>query len=75
MLLYCCAPFVDEFATYMRYVRKLDFFEEPDYNYLRKLFRGLMEKNGWDYDWHFDWVDRLPDRVRRWALFTCTCDN
>lgn len=54
---------VEEFATYMRYVRKLDFFEVPDYEYLRKLFRSQMDRNGWEYDWHFDWVDKLHDRV------------
>lgn len=44
----------------MRYVRKLDFFENPDYDYLRKLFYDLLAKNGWICDWHFDWTDKQP---------------
>ena len=32
----------EELATYLRYVRRLDFFETPDYDYLRKLFRGMF---------------------------------
>ena len=48
----------EELATYLRYVRRLDFFETPDYDYLRKLFTDLMEKKGWDCDWDFDWNDR-----------------
>ena len=54
----CFLLFLEEFATYLRYVRRLDFFETPDYAYLKKIFLDLMEKNDMDCDWHFDWVDR-----------------
>jgi casein kinase 1 gamma len=53
-----CQGFPDEFSTYLRYVRLLDFFEDPDYNYLRGLFTNLLTKNGWDYDEDFDWIGR-----------------
>lgn len=56
--IYIVLAYAEEFATYLRYVRRLDFFEAPDYSYLKKVFLGLMEKNGLDCDWHFDWVDR-----------------
>ena len=46
--------FVDEFATYLRYVRRLDFFEAPDYQYLQKLFLDLMDRNNWTPDYDFD---------------------
>lgn len=48
----------EELATYLRYVRRLDFFETPDYDYLRKLFTDLMEKMNYECDWQFDWVGR-----------------
>jgi len=48
----------EEVAAYVRYVRRLDFFETPDYQYLVKLFSDLMSKNGWQCDWEFDWVER-----------------
>ncbi len=48
----------DELGTYLRYVRRLDFFETPDYEYLRKLFTDLMTKNRWECDWDFDWCGR-----------------
>jgi len=49
---------IDEWKTYLLYVRNLDFFETPDYNYLYKLFMGVMERNGWVCDWVFDWTDK-----------------
>ena len=53
----------DEVAVYLRYVRRLDFFETPDYSYLRKLFTDLMERKGWKEDGMFDWSGR--EHVRR----------
>lgn len=47
-----------EFATYLNYVRGLDFFEKPDYSYLRKLFSELMAKKEMRCDWRFDWIER-----------------
>ncbi|CAH8558842.1 unnamed protein product [Schistosoma turkestanicum] len=50
-----------EMATYLRYVRSLDFFEEPNYEYLRWGFTDLMQRKGWECDWEFDWCSRpLP---------------
>lgn len=45
-------------ATYLRYVRRLDFFETPDYEYLRKLFHDLFEKRGYVEDGEFDWTGK-----------------
>ena len=50
--------FSEELARYIQYVRRLDFFETPDYDYLRKLFTDLMEKMNLECDWEFDWVGR-----------------
>nr|XP_034325884.1 casein kinase I isoform X12 [Crassostrea gigas] len=53
-----CENFPEEFAQYLRYVRRLDFFETPDYDYLRRLFTDLMYQKGYECDWDFDWVGR-----------------
>ena len=50
--------FVEEWATYLRYVRRLDFFETPDYDYLHALFRNLFEKKGYKDDGEFDWTHK-----------------
>lgn len=48
----------EELATYLRYVRRLDFFETPDYEYLRKLFKDLFERKGFIEDGEFDWTHK-----------------
>lgn len=46
---------LEEFAIYLRYCRKLDFFETPNYAYLTKLFQDILDSRGWKCDWDFDW--------------------
>jgi len=48
----------EELATYLRYVRRLDFFETPDYDYLRRMFHDLFEKKGYVDDGEFDWTGK-----------------
>ncbi len=35
-----------------------DFFETPDYNYLRKLFKDLYDRKGYTDDGEFDWTGK-----------------
>uniref|UniRef100_A0AAR2J6Y3 non-specific serine/threonine protein kinase n=1 Tax=Pygocentrus nattereri TaxID=42514 RepID=A0AAR2J6Y3_PYGNA len=59
-----CESFPEELATYLRYVRRLDFFEKPDYDYLRKLFTDLFDRNGYVFDYEYDWVGKpLPTPI------------
>ncbi|XP_039291630.1 casein kinase I isoform X1 [Nilaparvata lugens] len=53
-----CEGHPEEMATYLRYVRRLDFFETPDYEYLRKLFQDLFERRGYADDAEFDWTGK-----------------
>ncbi|XP_077980010.1 casein kinase I-like isoform X2 [Glandiceps talaboti] len=50
-----CKGFPSEFATYLNYTRSLRFDEKPDYSYLRQLFRNLFHRQGFTYDYVFDW--------------------
>ena len=47
-----------EFGTYLNYCRQLRFDDKPDYAYLRKLFRDLFFREGFQYDLIFDWTIR-----------------
>ena len=40
----------------MNYVRGLRFDDKPDYGYLRRLFRDLFVREGFQYDYVFDWT-------------------
>nr|XP_053627492.1 casein kinase I-like isoform X2 [Cherax quadricarinatus] len=50
-----CKGFPNEFATYLNFCRSLRFEEKPDYSYLRQLFRQLFHRQGFTYDYVFDW--------------------
>ena len=51
-----CVGVPQEFAQYMNYCRSLKFEDRPDYGYLRKLFKDLFYKMGYEYDYVFDWM-------------------
>ena len=45
----------DEFVEYINYTRNLDFEQEPDYEYLKGLFRQIMKKFNYEEDFDYDW--------------------
>ncbi|XP_017037791.1 casein kinase I isoform X6 [Drosophila kikkawai] len=53
-----CDGHPEEFATYLRYVRRLDFFETPDYDFLRRLFQDLFDRKGYTDEGEFDWTGK-----------------
>ncbi|KAJ7815533.1 kinase-like domain-containing protein [Mycena leptocephala] len=50
-----CRGFPHEFGVFLNYTRALRFDDKPDYSYLRKLFRDLFVREGYQYDDVFDW--------------------
>ncbi|CAG0920091.1 unnamed protein product [Notodromas monacha] len=50
-----CKGFPTEFSTYLEYCRSMRFDQKPDYSYLRQLFRNLFHRQGFTYDYVFDW--------------------
>jgi hypothetical protein len=58
-----CKDMPFEFMTYIDYTRKLTFEGQPDYNFLRDLFRKVSVREGLKLDFKFDWL--ILRRVRR----------
>lgn len=54
--------FAAEIGTYLRYCRSLDFFQTPDYNYLRQLFWDVFNREQFDDDGVYDWTKVPSDR-------------
>jgi hypothetical protein len=54
--------FPSEFTTFLSYTRALGFDEQPDYVYIRTLFRDLLKREGYQYDFVFDWCVEATDQ-------------
>ncbi|OHS96658.1 Casein kinase I isoform delta-like protein [Tritrichomonas foetus] len=53
-----CQGIPQEFATFLSETRKLDFADRPDYSLYRRLFRDLLIREGYSFDYRYDWVLR-----------------
>ena len=50
-----CKGLSEEFPTLLKYARKLDFDEKPDYKNIKIMFKQLIVSNGMKFDWKYDW--------------------
>ncbi|WJX28366.1 Casein kinase 1-like protein 1 [Trifolium repens] len=51
-----CRGYPTEFASYFHYCRSLRFDDRPDYAYLKRIFRDLFIREGFQSDYVFDWT-------------------
>ncbi|KAE8681761.1 Casein kinase I isoform epsilon [Hibiscus syriacus] len=51
-----CKSYPSEFVSYFQYCRSLRFEDKPDYSYLKRLFRDLFIREGYQFDYVFDWT-------------------
>ncbi|KAJ8563552.1 hypothetical protein K7X08_032004 [Anisodus acutangulus] len=51
-----CKSYQSEFTSYFHYCRSLRFDDKPDYSYLKRLFRDLFIREGYQFDDEFDWT-------------------
>ena len=53
-----CNNLPEEFTDYIKYVRNLNFEDEPDYNYLKSLFQIMLNKQGFEEKKiFFSWIN------------------
>jgi len=53
-----CEGLPEEFIDYLKYCRKLEFEQEPDYNYLKSLFSLILIKENQKNDLKFVWISK-----------------
>jgi len=57
-----CRGCPQDFVNYFRYVRSLKYYDKPDYAGLRKRFQDLFHRQGYSWDYNFDWINQ---KIRR----------
>ena len=50
-----CSGYPKEFQHFLNYTRKLKFEEKPDYQQLISMFREAFVREGFDFDFMYDW--------------------
>ena len=50
-----CKYCPNEFQQYIDYIRKLKYEQDPDYEMLKNLFKNALKKNGFEFDYFYDW--------------------
>ena len=54
-----CKGLPKEFCDYIKYVKGLQFEQDPDYNYLKGLFLNILNRIGFNnIDFHFSWMTK-----------------
>ena len=56
-----CENLPEEFPTLLKYARKLDFEEKPDYKNIKIMFKQLITSNNQQMDWNFDWEKSISE--------------
>ena len=51
-----CKGYPSEFVNYLNYCRSLRFEDRPDYAYLRRSLKDLFFREGFQFDYVFDWT-------------------
>ena len=56
-----CKDLPEEFEAFIEYVKKLEFTDVPNYNYLKDLLKKKIEKSGEKIDFWYDWCIEKPN--------------
>ena len=64
-----CSGFPEEFESFYNYVRKLEFEQVPDYDYLKSLLKIILAKNNYIIDYFYDWDKEKPNISKDDSVF------
>ena len=56
---FLCEKLPNEFVDFIHYIKKLEFEDKPNYQYLKTLLGKMYDKNNYNYDMNFDFTDIL----------------
>lgn len=82
-----CDNFPEEIKLFLNYTRELRFDDRPDYGYLKKLIKSVMDREKFENDYNFDWVikkqelDKIKEEKtetgndRKGSMFVNKTDN
>ena len=59
-----------EYTNFLNYSRKLKFEEKPDYQHLITMFRELFIREGFEFDFMYDWILKKQALKQRLAAST-----
>ena len=51
-----CVGLPIEFANFLNYAKSLKFEENPDYSYIKNLFKDLFQRENYTFDLIYDWT-------------------
>lgn len=51
-----CKGLPIEISTFLSYCRSLKFNDKPDYSFLRRILKDLLEREGHKIDYRYDWT-------------------
>ena len=64
-----CSELPEEFESFYNYIRKLEFEQVPDYDYLKLLLKNILEKNNFIVDYYYDWDKVKPNIPKNDDIF------
>ena len=70
-----CQGLPQEFATFLTEARRLEFNDRPDYAGYRQLFRDLFIKQGFVYDYQYDWVVKNKPMISPFSFAPVQASN
>lgn len=50
-----CEGLPPQFKEYISYTRNLHYEQDPDYNYLKRLFLTVLKNYNYEFDYYYDW--------------------
>ena len=68
-----CENLPEEIILFYKYIKKLEFTENPNYEYMKSLFIPVLNKNGFINDNQFSWIKRRTGGKNNnvWIIITC----